>query len=284
MNTESTNGADAAADTNDVQSGAEEAEIETTETESEDDEGSEPDKQQQRSKSGDDDTPFPKKAVNAISRRDRRIGQLNAQLRQANVELAQFRQHQQQTQQRGDDGEPSEDDFETYGEYLKAVAKHAAQKESGQHRAADQEAVLQHRQLQAYHAWRQERGNDIDADGEALAKELPEFRQMMEENLDIVQALPPQIQQLFLQLESRDANLAFLALAQEGKLETLLHMPPQLAAVAIGRAADRGAAMLASKKTSKAPNPMAPNRGRGSGIKSEDSMSGAELLRKHGVY
>ena len=84
------------------------------------------------------DHPWPKTARNAVTKRDRKIGKLEA-------EIAQLRsQVPQKTELKTDSGSdaPDESKFENYGDYLKAVAKWEARQEFATQRKQEQQQQL----------------------------------------------------------------------------------------------------------------------------------------------
>jgi|GEM_PF-6175995 len=106
------------------------------------------------------------------------------------------------------------DTFDNYGNYLQAKAEH----------------------IQAYHAWSEERAEALAAEAGAMINDTPALKQVIAKNMDIIESIPPHIEQIFLQMEASDAISAALALLEEGKMTSLFDMPPALAAVQIGRA------------------------------------------------
>lgn len=223
---------------------------------------------------------FPKKAVNALNRKDRKINALNAQIRQLEQQQQQF-QHMKQQQEKNAPAEPKMDDFDNWEEFQKAQAKfyheHFQQQSTQQQMQQQEQQMLQQRQM-LEHQWTVERATELDAVADEISKTAPEVTQLFNQNEHIIQSFPPHVKQMLLQADAQDACHAFYALAKEGKLEQLSQMPPQFIAVEIGRAADRGAAMLKGKSISKAPAPMSQNRGNGRVSKSVESMSADELL------
>ena len=98
----------------------------------------------------------------------------------------------------------------------------------------------------------------------------------MKEQGDLLDELPEHVQTAF--LEAENPALAVYALAKEGKLQTLITMSPYQAAMAIGRAQDRGEALTKAKQVTNAPAPIAPAKGSGQGGKTLDRMDGNELM------
>lgn len=111
-----------------------------------------------------------------------------------------------------------------------------------------------------------------------------QFASLVQENADIIAAAPQHIDMMFLQLPTADAVSAAKVLLSEDRLEALYTMPPAMAAAEIGRAIERGAARAkATPPVSRAPQPLAPAKGTAVAFKNEETMSGRDLLRKHGL-
>lgn len=264
----------------DARLNADNAELEndTAEQEQQDDINEEDQQDDADSEGGKDK--FPKKAVNALNRKDRKINALNAQLRQMEQQMQQFQQLKQQ-QEKNAPSEPKMDDFDNWEEFQKAQAKfyheHFQQQSTQEQMQQREQQMIQQRQM-LQQQWTEERAAELDTVADEISKTAPEITQLFNQNEHIIQSFPPHVKQMLLQADAQDACHAFYALAKEGKLEQLSQMPPQFIAVEIGRAADRGAAMLKGKSISKAPAPMSQNRGNGRVSKNVESMSADEIL------
>jgi len=237
---------------------------EGTEVNPTEDQGLEPVKQEE-------DTPFPKKAINALSRRDKQIGKLRAEqqyLRQQ-LEALQSKAPSQPTKQ---DGTPDENQFETYGEYLKAVARYEARQELDQGKQQADKAAADSKEQ----TWMMERAENIDNLVEEASAKIPDFQSVIGEYAEDIADLPPHIKRAF--LEAERPEMAFYALAKEGKLEAISNMSAYQAAIAIGKAEDRGLAMAQSKPVTKAPQPIAAAKGTGTATKSLETMTPKELM------
>ena len=214
-----------------------------------------------------EDVPFPKKAVNALSRRDKQIGKLQAQLAAERAELAKYRE-----QQPKDSQVPSEESFDNYGEYLKA--KNRAEFEQEQSEKTKQTQQQQDSQFQE--RWVQERTQfTLQKADEAMAS-VPDFQSVIDEYRDVGAEFPPYLENAFLELDN--APMAFYALAKEGKLESLLTMSPARAIMEIGRAEVRGEALSKAKPVTKTPPPIEGLKGTGSSTKSLDTMNHDQLM------
>ena len=224
-----------------------------------------------------DDVPFPKKAVNALSRRDRQIGKQRAELQQLHAELEKYRsqaQPQEQSNSRLPSDYPNEDNFDNYGDFLKAVARYEARQELAEGSKRQQEQAQSYQEQQ----WVAKREQEIADLASEAAANIPDFGQTIAEFADVIDSFPPQLERLFLECEA--PHLAIFALAKEGKLESLFQMTPYRAAMEIGRAQDRGIALSQRKPITKAPTPINSARGTGPTGKSLADMDAAEMLKR----
>lgn len=211
---------------------------------------------------------FPKKAINALSRRDKQIGKLQAQLAAERAELTKYRDTQTKNTATG----PKEESFDNYGEFLKAKHRHEWEQEQSQSTRQEQER----NQATQNEAWHEERTNyAVDKARHAIAN-IPDYQQLFTEHADILQSLPPHIERAF--YEADEPALAFYALAKEGKLDTILNMSPARAAIEIGKAEVRGEALSKAKQITKAPTPLEGLKGAGGSTKSLDTMNNEQLL------
>jgi hypothetical protein len=221
---------------------------------------------------------FPKKAVNAISRRDKIIAKERAEKAALAAELEQYRSQIQakppQNNQGNANGAPKEDDFDNYGDFLKAEILYNIKQEQAQ----QQEQLNKKQQDYQRQIWEEQRTQEIAQKAESHKAEIPDFAQVVEENADYLDDLPEQIQQAF--LEADDASLAFYNLAKEGKLEALAAMSPYRAAMEIAMAQSKKPQL---NRVTNAPNPIKSVQGRGSVTKDVSEMSGEELLKKYNI-
>ena len=215
------------------------------------------------------DVPFPKKAVNALSRRDKQIGKLQANNAALERELSKYREQQTSAAQKP----PSEESFDNYGEYLKAQARMEFEQEQSQ--KTKQEA--EQRTTAEQEAWYSERTEQIKKQVDERVASIPDYRQLLMEHADIVQSLPDHIEKAF--YESDAPELAFYALAKEGKLESLFNMSPARAAIEIGKAEVRGETLSKAKQITKTPPPIEGVKGTGSSSKTLETMNSQELLK-----
>ena len=212
--------------------------------------------------------PFPKKAVNAIQRRDRTIRQLRAQMRELNngqPKAASAAQTQSA-------GEPQPDSFESYGEYLKARQDWLVEEKfKGIQEKREQDSVTQqHADI------RQKQTDIIGEQFTEIAKSHADFKKVMQENAVFLQNLPmpPEIENILYELDN--TPLAVYALVKEGRLEDVYSMSPHLAAAELIAAQDRGRGYLTS--ITQAPKPMTPIKGASSTNKSLSDMTPDEIV------
>ena len=217
-----------------------------------------------------DDVPFPKKAVNALSRRDKQIGKLQAQLAAERAELSKYREQQAKTPT---DNSPKEQSFDNYQEYMKAVARYEAKQEISEN------YKQQESQQSAFkeEAWVSERSEYATERAKKAMDSIPEYRQLIVEHADILQSLPPHLERAFLEADAPE--LAFYALAKEGRLDTLLDMSPSQAAMAIGRAEVRGEALSKARPVTRTPAPIQGVKGAAGSTKTLDNMNSSELMK-----
>jgi len=251
------------------------AKVETPKPETKEPKQAEPKEEAEKADDEADDVPFPKKAVNAISRRDKQLAKMRADMAALQAEVSKYRQPQAQAQQTPqiDNNAPKEDDFEDYGSFLEAKLLHKIKMEQAVQQKSQQDQQVQSQRQQ----WVQQREVEISQKVEAHKAEIPDFMQVIEMNADIMDSLPEHIEQAF--LEADDAGLAYYNLAKEGKLESLLTMSPYRAAMEIAIAQTKKPSL---NRVSGAPNPINPVSGRGVSTKDTSEMSGDELLKKYG--
>lgn len=223
-----------------------------------------------------EDVPFPKKAVNALSRRDKIIAKERAEKAAILAELEQLRSMSQAKPQEKPiaDGPPNVEDFEgDYVEFLEANILYKIKQEQVLREQENLKIQSQNQQQQ----WEAEREQVIAKNAEAHTTQIPDFAQVVDEYADIADTFSPELQRVF--LEADDAALAFYNLAKEGKLQSLAQMSPYKAAMEIAIAQTKKPSL---NRVTSAPDPIKGVSSRGSSTKSTDEMSGEELLKKYG--
>jgi len=200
---------------------------------------------------------FPKKAVNAITYRNKQIAKLKAELEATRAEVAAYKQPKQ---------EILEDDYEDYGSFLKAQAKAEIKEE------LKQSGLLKEpTQATEYTPFEQ----NIAAQAQEFVKTVPDFVDVIELNSHILDAMPQRI----IDLVAEESNIPKLVydLANAGELELLVDMPTREAVKLIEKYTT-AAKPEVKKQVTQAPAPIKAVSGTGSGSKSLDAMSGRELL------
>jgi len=187
-------------------------------------------KQEEQNESQEDtkeDVPFPKKARNAISYRDKKIAKLQSQLNE--LKQAQEKQLEQGAQ----DSAPKEEDFETYSDFLEAKILHKMKQDQAQEQQpqAQQQQQPEDPQVQQM---RQQKEQSMMQQAQQYAQKIPDYAQVVEQNAEVLDYMPQEIQDAF--YEADDAALAFYNLAKSGDLYTLAEMTPYRAAMVIAQA------------------------------------------------
>ena len=219
-----------------------------------------------------EDTPFPKKAVNAISRRDKQIGKLRAQEQQYRTQLETLQKELEGYRSKSNQPKTL-DDFKTLEEFMDYAVEQKVQGKLAE-KQTPSNAVDEKDDRQA---WLEERSNELIEAHQNASENVPDYAQVMTENADIINSIPPQIEELF--LEADRPEMALYALAKEGKLERIAKLSTARAAMEIAKAEERGIAMTQKKQITKAPTPIASTKGTSAtGGKSLDNMNSKELL------
>lgn len=241
---------------------------EETQTETPDPKAETPEAESDKS----DDVIFPKKAVNAISRRDKQIGKLRAEAAALQAELAKYTQSQAQTPKNQNaviEGSPKEEDFDNYSDFLEAKLLHKIkQEQTAQEKTKQEQAQAAQKQ-----EWVNGREQDIAQKASIHKEEIPDFVEVMQEYADIADEFPEHIVQAF--YEADDGSMAFYNLAKDGKLEALATMSPYKAAMEIAMAQNKKSPVV--NRVSNAPAPISAAKGSGSSSKSLDSMNWSEM-------
>lgn len=219
------------------------------------------------------DTPFPKKAINALSRRDKKIGMLQQERAQLLQELERLRASSQGNVQKSD-GPPKIEDFETFEEYNDAKMEYKlrnhAQESTKQ--LQEQQRTVQQQQ------WMAEQDEAMSSEIERIAAADPSVKQLIVENADVIQSFTPELNMVAYQLQANGINPVegCLQLAREGSLDRLLSVPPMAAAAMISSAVERAKSF---RKPTKAPAPINGVSGAGAKGSRVESMSTQELLK-----
>lgn len=220
--------------------------------------------------------PWPKSAKNKVSRleRETRILRAKAQERERELtaELEKYKSQQQPKPQNSTvhPDAPRLEDYETFDDYNRAIARFEAKQVWAEGQKQQQEQQLTQDQQRYF----EERSNYATQKADEAIAAIPDFEEVIGEYSDVIDAMPQHIEMIALELDN--SPLAIYQLAKEGKLESLFTMSPARAAAELAKAEMRGETVKAKPVTS-APAPMQPVKGSGTGSKSVDSMSYAEL-------
>jgi len=233
--------------------------------------------EQNQPKEGDDakptDEPFPKKAVNAISRRDRKIGKQQGEIQRLQREMAELQKQQSQPA-------PKVEDFEnkTHAEYLKAEAEHAADQRYNQREQQRREADLH----KAESDYRAEVSKHVDEDYQVALQTFPDFDAVMDKHatkqladgtkgLDLTPAALSALE------ESDKTAHALYAILNDNALDTLNSLSPMQAARMVYQYEVKADEMANNKRVSKAPEPFPSAKGRAAGGKQLKDKSHDEV-------
>lgn len=225
----------------------------------------------------DSETPWPKKAENALAREKGKSARYKFQAQQEREARAQLearlskleQQSAPKTGQSANTGEPKETEFNNYADYLEAKNAHNIEKKFAERDSKHEETQRTAKEQ----AWEAQRLSFIDQKEMELAKEIPDISSLADEYIDVIRSFSPEIKRLF--LEADNAPLAIYNLAKSGKLDELSDMSYARAAMEIGRAETQAP----TKPKTKAPIPLSASRGSVASGKSLDTMSGHELLK-----
>lgn len=245
---------------------------EVANAESENKENANPEKDEQIT----NDDEWPKKAVNALSRQKKENNKLRAEMRQMRSQYEQMHKQMQEFMgggnNRKEDNSPKESDFESVLDYLKAQAAHESRKAA--------EEIIKSQQAKSFEDSRKaqtiaERESHLQSKSAEMAKKVPDYVEVMQENYDVLLSAPEHISEMIASMP--DPALVTYNLLKSGEFENLYSMHPNLAAVKIMNSQSAPAI----KKASQAPKPISGARGAGggSGGKPITEMSGEELKK-----
>lgn len=212
-----------------------------------------------------EEIPFPKKAINALNRKDKKITKLQAQYEAAMRELDAIKQKNQK---------PIADDFNSFDEYIDALIDHRAANKASNSEVQQQQFTPQQIQEQVYY---EQKAVALQTKASELSQKLPDFNQVRDANSDVLDALPIDIVKAV--YEADNAPLALYVLAKENKLEGLSDMSPTRAAMELARAEIRGQQFLQKKQTN-APAPVTGVKAKSNpNSRGLESMDADELLK-----
>lgn len=199
-----------------------------------------------------DEVEFPKKAVNAINRRDKKIKKLRARLRELETQSDETPKVSQ--------SELNPDDFDTYGEYIDAQVKSLVTQTTEQTKY-DMQKQQRQQELESVKA---QRDQYIIEQAQEASQTLTDLPQVWQQHAQTLDSLPKEIEDIFYSIDNAPA--AVYTLAKEGKLDSLRYANPYVAAQEILNAQNKGLQLLSKPQTrvSQAPKPIEKARGTGS--------------------
>jgi hypothetical protein len=231
-----------------------------------------------------DDTPFPKKAVNAISRREKKIEKLRAENEQLKAQLQQTAPKEQVPpfKEPGDqkkDTPPNPDDFVEWDDYLQAKVEYGVAK-ALEARASQEKQSEVSRKEQEYFS---QRIKDFGASVDKHSKRISDFEVIGDRiEKDVLPNLSADVQTAI--LESEDGALALYTLMKEGRIEDLEDMDGRQALKFLAKAEVRGQKFVEnSRKVSAAPKPIQAVKGTGTYKKDVYDMTPDEIRKKYNL-
>lgn len=223
-----------------------------------------------------DDVAIPKKILNAMSHKDRRIGKLTAKqyeaeakIRQLEEQLAKYNTPSESTKSTSQKAE----EYDNYEDYLKALAEHKVNEKMQENEKKRLTEQSQYAQAERHN----ERVTHLEQNDVAAKESFSDYDMVFKEHEDIIADAPEHIKLAF--LEAENPAYAFYALAKEGKLESLLSMSPYQVVSTIARYEDKALSLAQQKTVTKAPPPISSVKGSASGKKSLNSLSARELAK-----
>jgi hypothetical protein len=237
--------------------------------------------QEEESDLENDNKPFPKKAVRAISRRESKIEKLRAELREVKAQLQQTSPKVEDKplvaeKQSSNQGQPAMDDFETFDDYINAMTDWKIQSALEKKTTLDKEKESSLKERSFY----EERNRAFDAKAVEYESKLSDFATIADEVGDTISALPSDVQRAI--LEADDGAIALYALAKEDRLDELERMNGRQAAAFLAKAEIRGQELLKKvSRVSAAPAPIKGVKGTGTFQKDIMDMTPEEIVQKY---
>lgn len=225
-----------------------------------------------------------KREANRQSHLNSKLAKMRRENRELREAIERNAKAQQQEAKQGNDGRPvapKPESFGTWGDYedardayVEQLAEWKLERKLAERDTRNNQTVESVKAEQEKLIRSQQATKSIDE----VAKQNPDYAQLVNEHADFLNNIPPHIDDAFLMAEN--PGLALYALMKEGNLEALEDMSPQKALMEIGKAELRGQGYLNRNKATNAPAPMSPAKGTGSTSKSLESLSVEELLKK----
>lgn len=207
--------------------------------------------------------PFPKKAKNAITRLKQSNARKNAEIKHLQQKLAEVERIKASSA-------PKEEDFPTWTDFQDAKVKHLVKIEAAEQQLGDVQARVQSYEAEEDTA----RINEVNELGDAFGREHPAAAKVIADNMQLIASLPPHVKKAIQMADN--PPLALHNLLKDGKLQDLAYLPPERAAIEIGKADSKP---IAPKPQTKAPAPMQPARANVNPGFHWQSMSPDDLLK-----
>jgi len=201
---------------------------------------------------GEGEVEFPKKAINALNRKDKKINKLRAQLRELEAE-------KQKVPEKHEASEINPDEYENYGDYINAQVKSLVDQQTEQSKIDMQKQQIEQQQQ----ALKDQHHNHIIEQANEASQVFSDLPQVWQENAALLDSLPEGVTDIFYSIDNAPA--AVYTLAKEGKLESLMYANPAVAAYEIINAQNKGLEALSKPQVrqSQAPTPIAKAKGTG---------------------
>lgn len=245
---------------------------------------------------------WPKKYANALARRDRNATKHRSELsaaqqkitdleqrlaKQGNADTREVKKAQAVTEAVRE-GEPKLEDFQNWGDFNKALVKWEAQVATAEAMQKQAEANKKETNLAQQQAAGVAREKRIVQQADDLIKKNPEFLEILQENADILDNLPPEITNVLADADN-SAVAVFVLAKTDGALDALAKMSRDQAIKYVAKAEAIGMAHFGNqtdenegegidtpepeaKRVSSAPLPMKAARNSSSGKRTLDKM------------
>lgn len=221
--------------------------------------------------------PFPKKAVNAISRHKKNANKYKAERDAFAKEIEALKKQVETSKTVQRPSEPKLDEFDTVSEYLKAQARYETQNALSDHENQRAEDRLQTLESQRKDLEIEEKVEYVSNQAVEFIEKVPDAKEYMQKYTPLFDAWEQQNPDLVEIIYSLDnAPQAIYNLAKSGAIETLASRPIQLAAAMLYQA--QMTQPKVAPKVSQAPKPISAVKGGGASKTSLNSMSPDKLV------
>jgi chromosome segregation ATPase len=211
----------------------------------------------------------------ALDRKNRDIGKKTAQQRQAERERDDYKtKYEQLSKPNGQQasGKPQLKDFADPAEWVEAVADWKTDQKLSENQKKQSEAKA----ASDNDEWLSTRQDNLQENEAKALKQFPDYKQVMEDNSDLLQSAPDYIKNAF--WDTDEPAMALYQIIKDGELSNLLQAPNERRAAAMFAKAEIKASTPQAKQTTKAPAPLSATKGSGSSGKQLVEKSGDEIL------